>query len=181
MLALAAPAVAQAPKAPKDASLYISAAQFEHIMQSAPVSKETGKPGSFSSRLFDGGTFSTAFIRLEKPDQPHAHGIWSEVFVVKQGSGTLTTGGKITGTLSNNSATHGAIFTDTDGKQTQGQAAPPARKVQPGDISGTAIEGGHDQKVSAGDVILIPAGVAHVWSAIDTPVVYLDIKFPKAE
>jgi hypothetical protein len=30
-------------------------------------------------------------------------------------------------------------------------------------------------------VILVPAGVAHRWVQIDEPVVYLDIKFPKAE
>jgi hypothetical protein len=109
--------------------------------------------------------------------------VWSEIFVIKQGSGTLTTGGKITGTLSNNSATHGAIFTDADGKPKAAQPAP-ARAPQagaPGDLAGTDVEGGHDQHVSAGDVILIPAGVAHVFTKVDQPIVYLDIKFPRAE
>jgi hypothetical protein len=30
-------------------------------------------------------------------------------------------------------------------------------------------------------VILVPAGVAHRWVEVQQPVVYLDIKFPKAE
>jgi len=42
-------------------------------------------------------------------------------------------------------------------------------------------QGGHQQQVGPGDVILIPAGVAHHWLKIDQPVVYLDTKFPKAE
>lgn len=170
-----------APKAPKDQSLYISQSQLEGIMQKAPLSVKTGKPGSFSSRLFDGGTFSTAFIRLEEPDQPHAHGIWSEVFVVKEGSGILETGGTITGDVTSGSAVHTGIF--VNGQQPQAPPAAPkaAKRVIPGDISGTAIEGGKKQRVQAGDVILIPAGVAHTWIQIDQPVVYLDIKFPKAE
>jgi mannose-6-phosphate isomerase-like protein (cupin superfamily) len=166
---------APTPRSPTDRATYVGEAQLEAIMQASPK--------SFSTRVIEGGVYSAAFIRLEKPDTPHAHGAWSEIFVVKQGSGVLTTGGKITGTLSNNSATHGAIFTDNQGNRTQQQqpAAPSRRASAPGDLSGTAIEGGHDQQVAPGDIILIPAGVAHVWTKVDQPVVYLDIKFPRAE
>jgi mannose-6-phosphate isomerase-like protein (cupin superfamily) len=178
---LAAAGIAQAQpaptrRAPTDQSTYVSEAQLQGIMQSAPA--------GFSTRVVEGGVYSAAFIRLAKPDTPHAHGVWSEIFVIKQGSGVLTTGGTITGTLSNNSATHGDIFTDANGKPRAPQPAAPARTprvVVPGDLSGTSVEGGHDQKVGPGDVILIPAGVAHVFTKVDQPIVYLDIKFPKAE
>ena len=43
------------------------------------------------------------------------------------------------------------------------------------DTSGLRIE------VKEGDIILIPAGVAHTFTQIDQAVVYLDIKFPKAD
>jgi mannose-6-phosphate isomerase-like protein (cupin superfamily) len=176
-----AQAAAPAPPKPRDASLYIGEAELQSIMQKSP--------SAFSTRLFADTTYSTAFIRLDKPDQPHAHGTWAEVFVVKQGSGILETGGTITGVTGGSSAVHGAIFTDEQGKlraqgtPTPAPAAAPARARNgaPGDLAGTAIEGGHQQQVKAGDVILIPAGVAHHWLKIDQPVVYLDTKFPKAE
>lgn len=164
------------PKTPRDASAYYSETQLREIMQKSPA--------SFSTRLFADTTHSTAFIRLEKPDTPHAHGTWSEVFVVKEGSGVLETDGKITGITGTDSATHRELFTTAEGnKAAPAPAAPaaPARRPAPGDLAGTAIEGGTRRPVKAGDVILIPAGVAHRWLQIDSPVTYLDIKFPKAE
>ncbi len=168
------------PKSPRDQSLYISETQLREIMQKSPA--------SYSSRLMADTTYSTAFIRLDKPDVPHAHGTWSEIFVVKEGDAILETNGKITGITGTNSATHGAIFTDEQGKP-RAQAAPPptptpeaaaaaARRAASGDLAGTDIEGGTRQRVSAGDVILVPAGVPHRWLQVDKPVVYLDIKFP---
>ena len=146
------------------------------------------QPAAFSTRLFNASTYSTAFIRLAKPDTPHAHGIWSEVFIIKEGSGELTLGGTIGGEMTGNSATHGAMFTETDGKARPGAApaptpaaAPrPSRAVVPGDLSGTTVTGGTVRKFGPGDFVLVPAGVSHVFSKVDSPVVYLDVKFPKA-
>jgi mannose-6-phosphate isomerase-like protein (cupin superfamily) len=171
-------------KPPTDASLYVSASDLQNIMQAVPM--KDGKPGAFSKRLFADSTYSAAFIRLNEPDQPHAHGTWSEVFVVQQGAGVLETGGTITGVTGHDSATHKSIFVDppkaqADAAQTPAIAAAPARNGTPGDLAGTAIEGGHQQAVKTGDVILVPAGVAHHWLKVDQPVVYLDIKFPKAD
>lgn len=187
-------ALAQQATAPTKEALYIGEAKLESIMQGAPADAKTGKPGSFSARLFAASTFSTAFIRLNEPDKPHAHGAWSEVFVIKEGSAILETGGTITGTVTPGSAVHRSIFVSASDPgvktQAQPQAQPPAQRPQPPavagkatipDISGTAIEGGTKQRVQAGDVILVPAGVAHTFIQIDQPVVYLDIKFPRAE
>jgi mannose-6-phosphate isomerase-like protein (cupin superfamily) len=169
------------PKAPRDEALYISAEQLQIIEQGAPVSSETGKPGAFSKRLFSDTTFSTAYIRLETGDQPHAHGSWSEVFVVTEGAGVLETGGTITGVTGHDSATHKSLFIDPQQPQSSMTPVGPVRNGSPGDVAGTAIEGGHKQQVKAGDVILIPAGVPHHWLQVDQPIVYLDTKFPKAE
>jgi mannose-6-phosphate isomerase-like protein (cupin superfamily) len=174
-------ASAQAPsnEPPKDKGLYITLDQMEAIKAAIPTDKQ-GKPGSFSKRLFAASTFSTAFIRLNAPDTPHAHGIWSEVFVVREGSGELETGGTITGVTGNDSATHKDIFVDQTPGQKAAAKAGATRRAAEGDLAGTDIEGGHKQTVKAGDIILIPAGVAHRWSRVDQSVVYLDIKFPKA-
>lgn len=178
----AAAASAQGPnpaKPPRDAALYISADHLAHIAQGVP--SKDGKPGGFSARLFQDATYSTSFIRLNEPDQPHAHADWSEVFVVEQGAGVLETGGTITGDITHDSAVHKSLFLDADGQPLKPAPAAAPRRVNPADNAGTAIEGGKQQAVKAGDVILVPAGVAHHWLRIDEPVVYLDIKFPKAE
>jgi mannose-6-phosphate isomerase-like protein (cupin superfamily) len=172
-------------KAPTNESMYISTEQLQGIMDRIPASKDTGKPGAFSSRIFSASTYSMSFIRLNEPDTPHAHGAWSEVFIVRAGAGVLETGGTITGVNSHNSATHQSLFVNAEGKALPPQPQPAAsaapRRETPGDLAGTGIDGGHKQAVKAGDVILVPAGVAHHWVQVDQPVVYLDIKFPKAE
>jgi len=183
-------AFAQGPgaaKAPTTEDLLVTAAQMQDILQKGPV--KDGKPGSLSTRLFNASTYSCAFIRLSEPDKPHAHGQWSEVLVIREGSGTIVTGGKMLGPFTSNSAVHQSFFVDKDGKSTavEGQGGGSARdRVQSGDpppgadAAGTAIENGRVQEVKPGDIVLIPAGVAHTWTKVDSPVVYLDIKFPKA-
>jgi mannose-6-phosphate isomerase-like protein (cupin superfamily) len=173
VMSLALAQSAAPPKPPKDASMYFSDAQLHDIMQKSA--------GSFSTRLFADTTFSSAFIRLEKPDQPHAHGTWSEVFFIREGSGVLETGGAITGVTGQDSATHRSMFVNAEGKAVEAPPPSTPRPPAPGDLAGTAIEGGHQQRVKAGDFVLIPAGVAHRWLQIDQPIVYLDTKFPKSE
>jgi mannose-6-phosphate isomerase-like protein (cupin superfamily) len=186
LTAMAAFAQGNQPKTPQDDSSFFSKSQLDAIEQKTK--------GGFSTRLMNATTYSTAFIRLESPDSPHAHGVWSEIFVIKEGSATLHTSGTIVGDVKPGSAVHQQIFTDADGnsrppQQTQqgrgqgrGQAQAPPGVTHPlPDIQGSSIEGGHTQQVHAGDVVLVPAGVAHWFEKVETPVVYLDIKFPKAE
>ena len=173
---------AATPQVPTNESLYIGDSQFQAILAKIPAAKDTGKPGSFSARMFSASTYSLSFIRLNEPDTPHVHGAWSEVFVVRAGAGVLETGGTVTGVTSHDSATHKSMFVDAQGNpQPPSQSSAPPRKSAPGDLAGTGIDGGTTQAVKAGDVILIPAGVAHRWLKVDQPVIYLDIKFPKAQ
>jgi mannose-6-phosphate isomerase-like protein (cupin superfamily) len=182
-LAALAAVSAVAAETPKNEALYMSDAQFQGIEKKIPA--KDGKAGEFSARMFNARTYSMSFIRLSAPDTPHAHGAWSEAFVVREGSGVLETGGTITGVTGTDSATHKSMFVDAQGNPLRQGAAPPPsatpRQPTPGDLAGTGIDGGHRQAVKAGDVILVPAGVAHRWVQVDQPVVYLDIKFPKAE
>ena len=163
-----------APKAPKDEDLLITSEQMDSILQNA-VSKDTGKPAGISARQFDGGTYNASFIRLIAPDHPHAHGDWSEVFIVREGAGTLETGGALVCPCSADSAIHKDIFANqpTD----QPAATQPAKQGTPHDGAAESIEGGRKQRVKAGDIVLVPQGVPHTWVEIEKPVVYLDIKF----
>jgi mannose-6-phosphate isomerase-like protein (cupin superfamily) len=175
-------ALAQAPTPPKtplDQDTLIPAEHLAELLQNAPISKDTGKPGSLSAQLFGTAKFNCAFIRINEPDKPHAHAGTSEVLVIQSGVGTLETGGEMVGPFSANSDVHTAFFVNgprtTNVTQTGGEAGGPHNG------SGSAIAGGRSQKVKTGDVILIPAGVPHHWTAIEQPIVYLDTKFPKTE
>jgi mannose-6-phosphate isomerase-like protein (cupin superfamily) len=163
---------------PQDRSSYFSAADLQKIRDSIPSAPDGG-PGQFSKRLFTASTYSNSFIRITKPDTPHAHGMWSEVFVVQEGDAVLETNGDITGITGHDSATHRDMFVDKAPPPDMSAAAQ-ARRAAQGDKAGTAIDGGTRQHVGPGDVILIPAGVPHRWVQVDRPVVYFDIKFPKA-
>jgi mannose-6-phosphate isomerase-like protein (cupin superfamily) len=183
---LASVAVAQVPPLymkPRSSALYMPRAVLQSVTHCVPSSN--GKPGPFSAHLVADTTYSVALIRILKPDLPHAHGAWSEVYVVEQGSGVMQTGGSITGKLTHNSATHQSMFLNASCWRrvlpgwAPGPPLPPMRPG-PGDKSGTAIAGGVRKRVAAGDMVLIPAGVPHRWLKVDRPVVYLDIKFPKA-
>jgi hypothetical protein len=170
-VALSPAALAQTPQhpnVPTDADTLITAEQLQSILQDAPVSKETGKPGEVSTQLF-GSVASCSFIRLLAPDLPHVHPV-SEIYVMNEGAATLETGGTMIGPFINGGVHHQPAANGRQEAQTIGP-----------DHGGTAILGGRTQEVKAGDVILIPAGVNHHWTRIKQPLVYLDIKFPKAE
>lgn len=169
--------------APRDSALHISDATLRAVMQCAP--SQHGKPGPFSARLVSDTTYSTTLIRLLKPDLPHAHAVWSEVYLIEQGSGVMQTGGTIVGKLTGNSATHREMFLNASCWHrvlpgwVAGSAPAPMRPAA-GDKSGTAIAGGSAQQVEPGDMVLIPAGVPHRWLKINGSVLYLDIKYPRA-
>jgi hypothetical protein len=161
---------------PTDAATVVTVEQLQTILQNAPVSKDTGKPGEVSTQLF-GGVASCSFIRLNAPDLPHVHPV-SEIYVMKEGSATLETGGTMIGPFTSGGVHHQAAA--NGGQSQQSPNAQQAAQVIGADHGGTAITGGRTQDVKAGDVILIPAGVNHHWTKINQPLVYLDIKFPKA-
>ena len=159
---------------PTDAVSRVSAEQLQSILQNAPLAKDTGKPGEVSTQLF-GRAASCSFIRLEDPDLPHVHPV-SEIYVMKEGSAMLETGGTMVGPFTNGGVHHRG---SGNGEQAS-NAQQAAQQIGP-DHAGTEITGGRTQDVKAGDVILIPAGVNHHWTKVIQPLVYLDIKFPKAE
>jgi mannose-6-phosphate isomerase-like protein (cupin superfamily) len=171
-------ALAQAParsNTPANQETVVTAEQLQSMLAAAPISKDTGKPAELSSQLF-GRVASCSFIRLNDPDLPHVHPV-SEIYVMKEGSATIETGGTMIGPFTNGGVHHQAGAT---GGQPGQAAQQPAQPIGP-DHGGTALEGGRAREVKAGDVILIPAGVNHHWTKISQPLVYLDIKFPKAE
>jgi mannose-6-phosphate isomerase-like protein (cupin superfamily) len=75
----------------------------------------------------------------------------AEMFYVIDGSGTLTTGGKLTGETRTNAE----------------------------NLSGTGIEGGHDQTMSKGDVAIVPENTPHWFSKINSTLVLMSMHVPR--
>lgn len=83
------------------------------------------------------------------PASVHEHE--AELFYVIDGSGTLTTGGKLTGETRTNAE----------------------------NLSGTGIEGGHDQTMSKGDVAIVPENTPHWFSKINSTLVLMSMHVPR--
>lgn len=88
--------------------------------------------------------FSINEVTRGKPGAALAHPGWNEMQYVLAGSGTMTTGGAVTG---------------SGGART--------------------IQGGASQSLRPGDVMIVPDGTPHQWSAVG-PVTYLEVRFPDA-
>jgi mannose-6-phosphate isomerase-like protein (cupin superfamily) len=86
------------------------------------------------------------------------HDQLTEVYHILAGSGVLVTGRQL----------EDAKQMDPQGKVVKELAGPSS--------SGPSIKDGHSQRFVAGDVIIIPAGVAHWFSSLDSTVDYLVVR-----
>jgi len=128
-------------------------------IETAPMSKERSGSGIAPATLhvasfIDAKAVSTAFSkgmplletagykvhasRRVEPGQAEIHTLDTDVIYVVDGSATLVTGGK-------------AIDT---------------KEVAPNEIRGTRIEGGEEHQITKGEVIIIPNGVPHQFTAV---------------
>jgi mannose-6-phosphate isomerase-like protein (cupin superfamily) len=110
----------------------------------------TGKP-SVSKTIGDYGDHSVMVVHREADGQVEVHAKKHDVIVVRDGAGTLVTGGEVIG-----------------GKSTA-----------PDEIRGDKVTGGHSVKLNPGDVVYIPAKVPHqVLLAKGQTISYEAIKIP---
>ena len=84
-------------------------------------------------RLLEGGSYNVNIRRLVGSESALIHPKTTDVWVVREGSGTLVTGG--------------ALIDPKTGAN--------------GDSSGSGIRGGVERVIKTGDVVFIPAGVPH--------------------
>jgi mannose-6-phosphate isomerase-like protein (cupin superfamily) len=123
---LSTQAIAQtagAPLAPKDSAVDMSLSELEAAAQ----------------HLKDAGIATQRMLE----------GRISEVWVIREGSGIVVTGGEL-----------------VDMEAGSG----------PGEFRGSAIRGGHERLIQAGDVVFVPPGVPHGIKQTDS-LVYLNIRF----
>ncbi len=107
--------------------------------------------GTFVERRDPGDKFAyrIAVDRRRTPQRANAHAGEAEVWAVVEGSGAITTGGKLVETM------------------------------QDGKVVGRVIEGGVTQKVSKGDFVVIPEGVPHYITEADPQVIFVAIEIPR--
>ena len=88
--------------------------------------------------LLETGGYKVHASRRAEPGQAEIHTLDTDVIYVVDGSATLVTGGK----------------------------AIDSKEVAPNEIRGTRIEGGDEHQITKGEVIIIPNGVPHQFTAV---------------
>lgn len=144
---LASAQTAGAPPAPKDKAMDLPLASLE------AVAKEITAKGLITQRVLEGGTFSINVRHISGSETALQHGRITEVWVVREGSGIVATGGTL-----------------VDAKP--GAAA--------GEFSGSAIRGGVEREIKPGDLVFIPPGVPHGIKQSKS-ITYLNIRFEARE
>ena len=129
-----------------------AAAQPSSVSASAPV---TAIPGAELAAAFAKGrplletaAYKIHASRRDAPGQAEVHDLDTDILYVLDGSATLVTGGEAVA------------------------AAPTA----PDERRGAAIAGGVPRRLAKGDVVIIPNGVPHQFTAVQGPFLYYTVK-----
>lgn len=101
-----------------------------------------------TTRLLEGGVYSVNIRRLTGPETAHVHPTTISIYVVREGSALLVTGGTI-----------------VDAKR---------QPVLAG-RSGYDLRGGVERVVKAGDIIVTPPGVPHLMREVKDHIVFMNI------
>lgn len=113
--------------------VYWSAGSLQGYSSSLKALETERKSTSASQYLANLGNYKFEILRRDASGAGELHHNWTDVFVVQEGEATILYGGEI-----------------EDAKETAA-----------GEIRGPRMLAGKSQKVSAGDVIVVPPGVAH--------------------
>ena len=146
MMLLSTQAIAQtagAPLAPKDSAVDMPLADLEAAAQ------HLKDAGISTKRMLEGGIFSVNVRHIQGAETALQHGRITEIWVIREGSGIVATGGELVDKEAGSS---------------------------PGEFRGSAIRGGHERLIQAGDVVFVPPGVPHGIKQTDS-IVYLNIRF----
>jgi mannose-6-phosphate isomerase-like protein (cupin superfamily) len=141
------PAVAQStttgPPAPKDKAMDVPLDMLQ------AVAREIAAKGQITQRVLEGGTFSVNVRHIAGAETALQHGKIAEVWVVRDGSGVVSTGGTL---------------------------VDPKPGAVAGEFSASAVRGGVERTIKTGDLVFIPPGVPHGIKQ-STGITYLNIRF----
>ncbi len=132
---------------------FISKEDHEAVLKKQITEHVVDQPIKASEVI--GGKASVAMLHRVKPEASALiHDYVTETYYIVSGSGTIVTGGRL-----------------DDAKPTD------LTRVNAGmSQTGTRI-GGEARRVKPGDIIIVPAGIAHSFSELDGPISYLVYRF----
>jgi mannose-6-phosphate isomerase-like protein (cupin superfamily) len=131
------------PPAPKDRAMDMSLEMLQK------VAAEITAKGQITQRVLEGGTFSVNVRHIAGAETALQHGKIAEVWVVREGTGTVATGGTL---------------------------VDPKPGAVAGELSGSGIRSGVERVIKAGDLVFIPPGVPHGIKE-SKGITYLNIRF----
>lgn len=159
MLCVTAQAVTRSQSGtPQRPAVDITNADIRATIRTAPTDAVTDQ----QIRVVDIGTYNVAvgvLHRAAKAKQTAiSHAQVTEVYHIIDGAGTFVTGGEMVEPTASPS----------DGNTVKVLVGP--------STGGTSIRGGQSRRVGPGDVIVIPPGVAHWFSAVESDMNYLVVR-----
>jgi len=143
---------------PPTSAVDVTAADVRAVLQQAPAEGVMDQ----QIRVVDMGKYNVAVGVLHRAAKARqtsiSHAQVTEVYHIIGGSGTFVTGGTLVEPTA--APADGAVVKVLVGPST----------------NGTAIRNGQSRKVGPGDVIIVPPGVAHWFSAVESDMDYLVVR-----
>jgi mannose-6-phosphate isomerase-like protein (cupin superfamily) len=139
----AAQSTTTGPPAPRDKAMDMPL----ELLQA--VARDIAAKGQITQRVLEGGTFSVNVRHIAGAETALQHGKIAEVWVVRDGTGTVATGGTL---------------------------VDPQPGTGPGELRGSGIRAGVERVIKTGDLVYIPPGVPHGIKE-STGITYLNIRF----
>lgn len=134
-------------------AVHISKEDHEAVLKEQISKNVVDRPIKASEVL--GGKASVAMLHRVKPEAGALiHDRVTETYYIVSGSGTIVTGGTLGSPKPTDLSNVNAGMSQTGTRQ-----------------------GGESRRVKAGDIVIIPAGTPHSFSALDGPISYLVYRF----
>lgn len=158
-IAIIAPVAISATSESSSEAALLTAATISQLIKAMPANAAVDQP----LRTVDGGTANVGVFIVHRPQEPDqgctiehdtlVNDRTTSIFLVLDGCGTLVTGGKLT---------NPAPLSSDD----------PDLKLVGSGNRGKGIQNGQSRRIRKGDVVIIPAGVPHGFSAIEKSITY---------
>jgi len=158
-IAFIAPVAISATSEPSTEAALLTASTISQAIKAMPAKAALDQP----LRTVDGGTANVGIFIVHRPQEPDqgctiehdtlVNDRTTSIFLVLDGAGTLVTGGKLA-------------------KPTPLSSHDPDLKLVGSGSRGKGIQNGQSRHIRKGDVVIIPAGVPHGFSAIEKSITY---------
>jgi hypothetical protein len=158
-IAFIAPVAISATSEPSTEVALLTASTISQAIKAMPAKAALDQP----LRTVDGGTANVGIFIVHRPQEPDqgctiehdtlVNDRTTSIFLVLDGAGTLVTGGKLA-------------------KPTPLSSDDPDLKLVGSGSRGKGIQNGQSRHIRKGDVVIIPAGVPHGFSAIEKSITY---------